>query len=65
VTTEGSRLFEQLSHELRVEIFPESPRDFFCKLFDEQVSFRTNSRGIATAVTYTQQGKRRVAQRLK
>jgi hypothetical protein len=63
VFADGSRLFEQLSLELRVEIFRE-PNDFFCKLFDEQVSFKTNSSGIATALTYTQQ-KRRVAQRLE
>jgi hypothetical protein len=37
----------------------------FCRLFDEQVSFRTNSHAIATALVYTQHGKRRLAQRLK
>jgi len=38
---------------------------YCCKLFDEQVSFRTDSLGRADALVDTQQGKRRVAQRLK
>ena len=65
VTSDDGRLFEQLSHELRVEVYPQSLKEFFCKLFDEQVFFRTDARGVATTVVYTQHGKPRTAQRLK
>ena len=64
VTRDGNRLFEQHTGELRVEVYPEGPRDYFCRIFDEQLSFKTDARGRATALVYTQNGKSRRAVRL-
>jgi len=65
VTRDGDRLFEQRTGELKAEIYPESLRDYFSKVFDEQVSFRIDSRGIATGLVFTQNGSARRAQRIK
>ena len=65
VTREDDRLFEQRTGELKSQIYPESQRDYCCKVFDEQVSFRTDGRGIATRLVFTQNGTGRRAQRIK
>jgi CubicO group peptidase (beta-lactamase class C family) len=64
VTRDGDRLFEQRSGELKSEIYPESRRDYFSRLFDEQVTFQVDGRGLATALIYTQNGIARRAQRV-
>ena len=64
VSLDGDRFFEQHSGELKVQIYPESPRDYFCKLFDEQVTFRTDSRGRTSGLVYTQNGIGRRARRI-
>jgi hypothetical protein len=65
ITADGHRLFEQRTGELRCEIFPESRRSFFCRLFDEQVAFESDSRGVATALTFTQNGRAMHARRVR
>ncbi|MFN7921563.1 MAG: serine hydrolase [Bryobacteraceae bacterium] len=65
ITLEGDQLFEQLSGEVKVPIYPESPVAYFCKLFDEQITFKVDSQGLATALTYVSNGTARPAQRIR
>jgi CubicO group peptidase (beta-lactamase class C family) len=48
VTQEGDQLVTQATGQSKIAIFPESPRDFFVKEFDAQVSFKPDSQGRAT-----------------
>jgi CubicO group peptidase (beta-lactamase class C family) len=51
ITKEGGRLVAQQDGEpLKLELFPESERDFFAKLMDIWVTFETDSQGRATAM---------------
>jgi hypothetical protein len=65
ITLDGDQLFEQRDGELKVPIYPESLVGYFCKLFDEQITFKIDSQGIATGLTYTRDGMARPAQRMK
>jgi hypothetical protein len=65
ITFNGDQLFEQRNGELKVPIYPESRVDFFCKLFDEQITFKVDSQGLTTGLTYTRNGMTRQAQRMK
>jgi hypothetical protein len=39
--------------------------DYFCKLFDEQITFKVDSQGLTTGLIYTRNGMGRQAQRMK
>lgn len=51
ITRDGNRLIAQQDGEpLKVELFPESERDFFAKIMDIWMTFETDSQGRATAL---------------
>jgi CubicO group peptidase (beta-lactamase class C family) len=65
ITLDGDQLYEQRNGELKVPIYPENRLDFFCKLFDEQITFKVDSQGLATGLTYVRDGRARQAQRIR
>jgi CubicO group peptidase (beta-lactamase class C family) len=50
VTREGSHLFLRENEEPKVELFPESERQFFSKTADDTVAFEVDSQGRSTAM---------------
>ncbi len=56
VTREGDHLFTQATGQPKVEIFPESDRDYFLKVVDAQITFETDSQGRATGLMLHQGG---------
>jgi serine-type D-Ala-D-Ala carboxypeptidase/endopeptidase len=63
VTREGDRLFVQATGQQNFEVFPESPKDFFYKVVDAQITFETDSAGRATALVLRQNGMDQRAKR--
>ena len=57
VTRTGDRLFAQLTGQPAVEVFPESPTDFFFKIVDAQVTFKLGADGRATGFVLHQNGR--------
>ena len=57
VTREGDRFFTQATGQPKVEIFPESDREYFLKVVDAQLTFETDSQGLATQVILHQNGR--------
>jgi serine-type D-Ala-D-Ala carboxypeptidase/endopeptidase len=56
VTREGDRLFIQATGQPKLEVFPESEKDYFLKVVDAQITFETNRQGKATGLTLHQHG---------
>jgi CubicO group peptidase (beta-lactamase class C family) len=63
VTREGERLFFQLTGRGRIELFAETPTDFFLKEVDAQVRFTTGPDGEVTGLVTRQAGQERPAKR--
>jgi CubicO group peptidase (beta-lactamase class C family) len=57
ITRDGDHLFEQATNQPKVEIFPESEKDFFLKVVDAQITFVTDSSGRATSLVLHQNGR--------
>lgn len=56
ITREGDHLFAQATGQPKLEIFPESDRDYFSKVVDAQITFVTDSKGRATELILHQRG---------
>jgi D-alanyl-D-alanine-carboxypeptidase/D-alanyl-D-alanine-endopeptidase len=56
VTREGDHLFTQATGQSKIEVFPESDRDYFLKVVDAQITFETDSQGRATGLMLHQSG---------
>lgn len=56
ITRDGRRMFVQATSQPKVELFPESPRDFFLKAVDAQITFATDAQGRVTSLTLHQNG---------
>jgi hypothetical protein len=56
VTREGDHLFTQATGQPKVEIFPESDRDYFLKVVDAQITFVTDNNGRAMELILHQDG---------
>jgi hypothetical protein len=56
VTREGSTLFLQATGQERVQMYAESPTDFFLKIVDAQVVFRKDGTGTVTGLILHQGG---------
>jgi CubicO group peptidase (beta-lactamase class C family) len=56
VTREGDHLFTQATGQEKVEIFPESDRNYFLKVVDAQITFETDSQGRTTGLMLHQGG---------
>jgi serine-type D-Ala-D-Ala carboxypeptidase/endopeptidase len=57
ITREGDHLYEQASGQPKLEIFPESEKDYFLKAVDAQITFVTDANGRATALILHQNGQ--------
>ncbi|MGO8731300.1 MAG: serine hydrolase [Terriglobia bacterium] len=64
VTREGDQLFTQATGQPKVQVFPESQRDFFLKVVDAQITFETDASGRATSLTLHQNGANMPAKRI-
>lgn len=64
ITRDGAQLFVQATGQPRLEIFPESERDYFLKAVDAQITFETDSQGRATGLVLHQNGMNQPAKRI-
>jgi serine-type D-Ala-D-Ala carboxypeptidase/endopeptidase len=64
VSREGAQSFVQATGQPKVEIFPESDRDYFLKAVDAQITFETEAQGRATGLVLHQNGMNQSAKRL-
>jgi CubicO group peptidase (beta-lactamase class C family) len=64
ITRDGNQLYAQLSGQDRLEIFPQSDREFFLKEVDALLTFETGADGKATLVILHQNGADHAASRL-
>jgi D-alanyl-D-alanine-carboxypeptidase/D-alanyl-D-alanine-endopeptidase len=64
VTLEDNRLYVQLTGQSRLEVFPETERDFFYRVVDAQITFETDGTGPATALILHQGGQNPRAPRI-
>ncbi len=65
VTREGSHFFAQATGQGKAEIFPESEREYFYKVVDAQITFKTDSQGRATELVLHQNGQNMPAKRIE
>ena len=65
VTREGDKLMTQATGQPKVQIFPESEREFFLKVVDGQITFETDSTGRATGLVLHQHGANVPAKRIE
>jgi serine-type D-Ala-D-Ala carboxypeptidase/endopeptidase len=64
VTRQGDQLFTQAYGPAKIQVFPESQRDFFLKVVDAQITFETDASGRATSLTLHQNGANMPAKRI-
>jgi CubicO group peptidase (beta-lactamase class C family) len=64
ISREGNLLFEQLTGQQKLPLFPESERKFFLKVVDAQLTFDTDAQGKATQLTLHQNGADIAAKRI-
>ena len=57
ITHDGDHLYEQASGQPKIEIFPESEKEYFLKVVDAQITFVTDDKGRATALILHQNGQ--------
>jgi CubicO group peptidase (beta-lactamase class C family) len=57
ISREGANFFAQLTGQPSFPMFAESPKDFFFKVVDAQLTFQVDSQGRATAVVLHQLGR--------
>ena len=65
ITREGAHLFEQAPNQPKIEIFPESDKDYFLKVVDAQITFITDAQGRATELILHQGGADQHARRVE
>jgi len=64
ITLEGDRLNAQLACHPAIEIFPESEKEYFYKVVGAQITFDSDGKGQASALTLHQNGRNMRAPRL-
>jgi hypothetical protein len=64
VALDGDHLMTQLTGQQPIEVFPESEREYFLKVTDAQLTFDSDGKGLATAVTLHQNGRNTRAARI-
>jgi serine-type D-Ala-D-Ala carboxypeptidase/endopeptidase len=64
VTREGDHLFAQLTGQQKLEVLPESDRDYFYKVVDAQITFVALPNGRATELILHQNGRDQHAKRV-
>lgn len=65
ITREDDRLYEQATGQPKLQIFAESEKEFFLKVVDAQVTFKTDAQGRATELTLHQNGMDQRAPRME
>ena len=65
VTNEDDHLFTQVTGQRKIEIFPESERDFVARDVDAKITFEVDGDGRATALVVHQAGREMRATRIK
>ena len=65
VTREGAQFFVQATGQPKLEIFPESERDYFLKAVDAEITFETDSQGRATGLVLHQNGMNQQGRRIQ
>jgi len=65
VTNENGHLFMEVSPAPKIEVFPETARNFFLKVADAQSTFEVDAQGRATAVVLHSNGKDQRAPRIE
>ncbi len=64
VTRKENQLYAQLTGQQALEIFPENEREFFLKVVDAQLLFKTDAKGRVNAVVLRQMGRDQIAARI-
>jgi CubicO group peptidase (beta-lactamase class C family) len=64
ITRGGNQLFGQLTGQGSIPIYPESETEFFVRVVDAQITFRTDTQGRVNALVLHQLGRDQLAQRL-
>ncbi len=64
ITRKGNQLSAQITGQGPAEIYPESKTDFFYRIVDAQIHFRTDSKGRANALVLRQFGRDQLAERV-
>jgi D-alanyl-D-alanine-carboxypeptidase/D-alanyl-D-alanine-endopeptidase len=64
VTRKGNQLYVQLTGQGPLEIYPESKTDFFARVVDAQIHFKTDSKGRANELILHQLGRDQIAARI-
>ena len=64
ITREGNRLFAQVSDQPKVEIYPKSELDYFCKLVNVEAKFVKDQSGKVTKLLLKQSGATTEAPRI-
>ena len=64
VSRDGDHFFVQATGQPKLEIFPESERDYFLKAVDAQITFETDAQGKATGLVLHQNGMNQSAKRI-
>jgi D-alanyl-D-alanine-carboxypeptidase/D-alanyl-D-alanine-endopeptidase len=65
VTREENHLFTQATGQGKLQIYPESDRDYFLKVVDAQITFVIDSNGRATELILHQGGMDQHAKRIE
>lgn len=65
VTRDEDRLYEQATGQPKIQIFAESEKEFFLKVVDAQISFKTDVQGRATELILHQGGMDQRAPRVE
>jgi pimeloyl-ACP methyl ester carboxylesterase len=65
ITREGTRIYAQVTGQIKAEIFPESTQEFFYKIVDAQITFLPGDDGRATSLILHQFGRDVPAKRVE
>lgn len=65
VTKENDSLFAQATGQEKLQIFPESETEYFCKGVDAQVTFVQDKDGRVTQLVLHQDGRDQVAKKIE
>jgi serine-type D-Ala-D-Ala carboxypeptidase/endopeptidase len=64
ITRKDNQLFAQLTGQGASEIYPETQTDFFSRVVDAQILFKTDGQGRANALVLRQNGRDQIAERI-
>jgi D-alanyl-D-alanine-carboxypeptidase/D-alanyl-D-alanine-endopeptidase len=65
ITRDRDQLYAQATDQPRFEIFAESPREFFLKVVDAQLTFVVDANGLATSLVLHQNGNNTPGNRIE